>query len=281
MKIQEIWAKSIITKSNLPDTDYVINPYVGCSHGCIYCYARFMKRFSDHEQDGWGEFVDVKINASQLVDKFKPDKLSGKSVFISSVTDPYHTVEKKYEVTRKILERLIYHGKNSMTGCVYMLGIQTKSSLILRDLDLLKTIKEQGVDLEVGFTITTLDDKIRKEVEPRCSTVEARTMALKDLNQAGIRTYVFVGPILPQVTDWREIVNQTKTRVSFYYFENLTVRGGIWPDVKRWLISKHPGWLPVYERIYFSQNEYWGQVEREIYKFGQENDLEFKIYFHH
>ena len=131
MQIKEIHAASIITKSHLPDADYVINPYAGCTHKCIYCYARFMKRFTGHNEN-WGEFIDVKVNAPDLN---PPDttKYRGKSIFMSSVTDPYLPLEKKYELTRKILEKLIPLQPD--------LGILTKSDLVLRDIDLLRQFK--------------------------------------------------------------------------------------------------------------------------------------------
>ncbi|MFH1636919.1 MAG: hypothetical protein ABIB71_00675 [Candidatus Woesearchaeota archaeon] len=104
IKINEIKARSIISKSNLPDADYVINPYVGCMHSCLYCYARFMKRFTGHKEP-WGEFVDVKVNAPELIPP-KASKYRGKSIFLSSVTDAYLPLERKYQVTRKILKKL-------------------------------------------------------------------------------------------------------------------------------------------------------------------------------
>lgn len=105
MKIKEIKAKSIIVKSNLPEGDFVINPYTGCSHGCLYCYARFMKRFTNHPEP-WGEFVDVKINAPDLIPE-DTDKYKDRSITIGSVTDPYLPLEAKYKLTRRILEKLI------------------------------------------------------------------------------------------------------------------------------------------------------------------------------
>jgi DNA repair photolyase len=101
LRIREIKAKTIITKSGL-DVDYVINPYVGCLHGCIYCYARFMKRFTNHHEP-WGKFLDVKINASELIPK-NSKKYKGKAIMISSVTDPYQPAERKYKLMRGILE---------------------------------------------------------------------------------------------------------------------------------------------------------------------------------
>lgn len=103
MKINKVLTKNIITKSNLPDADFVINPYIGCTHSCIYCYARFMKRFTGHNEK-WGQFVDVKINISKTISETSK-KIKYKSVFMSSVTDPYMPIENKYQITRKKLYR--------------------------------------------------------------------------------------------------------------------------------------------------------------------------------
>ena len=267
IRIREIRAASIITKSNLPDADYVINPYVGCTHSCLYCYARFMKRFTGHAEK-WGEFVDVKINAPDLIPA-KTTKYRGKSIFIASVTDAYLPLERKYQLTRKILEKLILLQPK--------LEIQTKSDLVLRDIDLLKQFK----NCEVGFTITTLDDGLRKETEPFASSVQARMGALEKLKDAKIKSYVFIGPILPFLTDWKKIILETKHYCSLYMFENLNIRGSIWGSVKRWLEAKHPELLAKYERIYFSEDSYWDETEKEIKCFCKEQKVEFMIYFHH
>lgn len=267
MILKEITASSIITKSNLPDADYVINPYVGCNHACIYCYACFMKKFTGHNEE-WGKFVDVKINSPELIPS-NSTKYRGKSIFMSSVTDPYLPYEKKYGLTRKIIERLIPLQPN--------LCVQTKSDLILRDIDLIS----QFEGAEVGVTITTLDDKIRKEIEPYTATVENRIKVLREFKAQGIKTYVFIGPILPYITDWESIVETTKDFADSYLFENLNISGVIWNGVKRWLKVNHPDLLRKYENIYFTRNEYWDIVENQIDKFGKENGIDYKIYFHH
>lgn len=267
IKIRETRAKSIITRSNLPDADYVINPYVGCMHSCLYCYARFMKRFTGHTEP-WGKFVDVKVNAPDLVPA-KTLKYRKKSIFLSSVTDPYNPLEKKYQLTRKILEKLIPLQPD--------LGIQTKSDLVLRDIDLLGQFK----NCEVGLTITTLDDNLRKEIEPFASAVQNRIKALRELKEAGIKTYVFIGPILPFFTEWKKIVYSTKESVDLYMFENLNIVGTVWNSVKKWLIEKHRNLLEEYQRIYFTKSDYWDKVEEEIELFCREQKVDFRIYFHH
>jgi DNA repair photolyase len=267
MLLREITAKSIISKSNLPDSDFVINPYVGCMHSCVYCYARFMKRFTGHKEE-WGSFIDVKTNAAELIPKYT-EKFKGKSIFMSSVTDPYFPIERKYQLTRKILENLIPLQPN--------LGMQTKSDLVLRDIDLLKQFRQ----CEVGLTITTLDDSIRKEVEPFTSPVHDRIKALEKLKESKIRTYVFIGPIFPSITDWKKIIIETRHCADFYMFENLNVKGTIWESVKRWLQEKHPELIPEYERIYFSKSSYWDDVEQEIRRYCNDSNIAHKIFFHH
>lgn len=125
MVVNEINVMDYLTKSNLPASDFVINPYVGCTHGCKYCYASFMKRFTGHKEN-WGDFIDIK----RCNKKIDLKKISGKNVFLSSVTDCYNQYEKDYYITRNILEQLVNSDCN--------LSISTKSKLILRDIDLLK-----------------------------------------------------------------------------------------------------------------------------------------------
>ena len=163
--------------------DYCINPYVGCFHGCRYCYATFMKRFTGHTEP-WGSFVDIKTNAPEVLHRQLRTAAAG-HVLISSVTDPYQPMEEKYKLTRRCLEVLLPHQPS--------VNVLTKSPLILRDLDLLKQFKA----ITVGFTVGTDNDEIRRVFEPHAPPVEARIQALKTLFEAGLKTYVFIGPLLP------------------------------------------------------------------------------------
>jgi DNA repair photolyase len=181
MLVTEIHAKSILSKSKV--SEYTINPYIGCEHNCVYCYARFMKRFFRHKE-AWGEFVDVKVNAAELLEKEISKKKIGR-VWMSGICDPYQPVEKKYKLTRKCLEILV---KNN-----WPVTIQTKSTLVLRDMDILKKSKK----VEVGFTITTADEKIGEMFEPKASPIKERIDTLEKLHLAGIRTFVMIAPILP------------------------------------------------------------------------------------
>jgi len=267
VKIKEIKAKSIITKSGLPDSDFVINPYIGCMHGCIYCYARFMKRFTNHKEP-WGKFLDIKINAPDLIPK-DTNKYKNKSITIASVTDAYQPMERKYKLMRGILENLIPLQPN--------LCIMTKSDLIVRDIDLLKKFKK----CIAGVSLSLLDDKIRKQVEPFSSSVKKRINAVKELKRAGINTFIFISPVFPELSDWKAIIRRTKNFVDEFWFENLNVRGTNWSDIKKWLKDSQPELLKRYEEIYFRKNDYWNKVEKEIESFCKDNKLNFTIYFHH
>ncbi len=181
MIVREIYARSILSKSKI--YDYTINAYTGCQHACSYCYARFMKRTTGHLEP-WGEFVDVKINASELLQKEINKKTRGR-VWISGVCDAYQPLEAKYELTRKCLEMLVAHE--------WPITIQTKSPLVLRDVDVLS----RASDIEVGFTITTVDDNVRRLFESNAPPIEARIKALDELHKAGIRTFAMIAPMLP------------------------------------------------------------------------------------
>ena len=190
MVIKETRPKTILSISKV--YPYVINPFTGCQHGCSYCYARFMKRFTGH-QEPWGQFVDVKVNAPDLLEVEIAKKKKGR-VWISGVCDPYQPLEAKYELTRKCLEIL---ARNN-----WPVTVQTRSPLVLRDIDILK----RGMDFEVGLSVTTADDSIRTLFEPNAPTIKDRVKALDELHRAGIRTYVMIAPMLPGAESLPEIL---------------------------------------------------------------------------
>lgn len=182
LKIKEIQAKSILNKSKI--YDYCLNPYTGCQMKCAYCYARlFMRRYSGHKEP-WGEFVDVKINAPEILRKQLVRAKKG-TVWISSVCDPYQPLERKHKLTRQCLKEL---AKKQ-----FPVNIQTKSELVLRDLDLFQEFEE----IEVGFTITTDDEDVAKIFEPKASSIKARLKVLEEIHSKGIKTFAFIGPLLP------------------------------------------------------------------------------------
>jgi DNA repair photolyase len=183
MKVREIFSKSVLTKTAITSFDYCINPYIGCGHGCRYCYASFMKRFTGHREP-WGEFVDVKVNASQLLRKQLKRARRG-IVTLSTVTDPYQPLERKYQLTQRCLEALRDHQ--------FPINVLTRSPLCLRDIDLFKQFQK----IEVGLSITTHDEGIKRIFEPHSPSIQSRVETLRTLRKEGIGTYVFIGPMLP------------------------------------------------------------------------------------
>ena len=197
MVVKEIRAKTILSASKI--YPYAINPYTGCEHACTYCYARFMKRFSGH-REAWGQFVDVKVNAADLL---RQELLKKKraQVWISGVCDPYQPLEGKYGLTRQCLEILAENG--------WPVAVQTRSPLVLRDLDIIK----KGKDFEVGLSVTTADDRIRQIFEPNAPPIQERVDALEQLHQAGIRTYAMIAPMLPGAEGLAEMLAGKVERV--------------------------------------------------------------------
>lgn len=182
IKIREVQAKSILNKSKI--YDYCVNVYTGCQVNCRYCYARlFMRRYSGHSEP-WGAFVDVKVNAPDILRKQVIRAKKG-TVWLSSVCDPYQPLEEKYRLTRQCLAILAEAG--------FPVNIQTKMTLVLRDLDIIEKFKE----VEVGMTLTTGDEGIRRMFEPGASPVAERIAALERIHSRGIKTFAFIGPLLP------------------------------------------------------------------------------------
>jgi len=234
MKIEEITAKSILVASKLPDADYVVNPYTGCQFGCLYCYATFMGRFVNEPRSNWGNYVYVKANAVEVIraelKKWSQDKRKAK-VLLSSVTDPYHGIEEKYRLTRGILEVFV---EEQYPGCI---SILTKSPMVLRDIDLLQKLP----NIDVGMTITTTDDKLSRFLEVTAPLASRRFETLKLLNQNGIPTYAFVGPLLPHFRYHPELLESlfseiAATGVKQIYVEHINlptyIKERLWSTLK-------------------------------------------------
>lgn len=178
---------SILTKASgfMEDYDFTLNPYSGCSFGCTYCYAAFFSRNKD-KMDNWGKWLTVKENALALLMKYRKKPLYDKTIYLSSVTDPYQPIEKELELTRNILKELIdYHNVR--------LVIQTRSALVTRDIDLFKKFER----IQVNMTVTTDSEKVRKVFEPHCTGNKQRLIAIKEVNQAGIQSCITMTPLLP------------------------------------------------------------------------------------
>ena len=256
--IQEIIVKNILTKSNLPVCEYSVNPYVGCTHGCKYCYASFMKRFTGHTEP-WGTFLDVKL-WPEIKD---PQRYAGKELFIGSVTDPYLPQEGQYGRTRALLEQL--------QGSGAKISIATKSDLVLRDLDLIKTFPEA----RVSWSINTLDEGFRSDMD-NAASIERRLSAMGAFYRAGIRTTCFISPIFPGITDVEAIIRRVKKQCSLIWLENLNLRGSCKTVMMQYIQDARPHLLPLYREIYHNRSRgYWEMLDNRLKAFAAQIGLDY------
>jgi len=206
-RIHEIQSKSIVSATKVPSADFVINPYTGCQFACMYCFACFMGRYIGESNENWGNYVYVKTNAVELMKKEivrLMKKSSPPRIAMSTVTDPYQGVERKYRLSRGILEVFADHNYRGRVS------ILTKSPMVLEDLELLKRIP----NAEVGISITTTDDTLSRFLEVQAPSAGKRLEALKKLNEAGIKTYAFVGPLLPHMKLKPDMIESLFSRIK-------------------------------------------------------------------
>lgn len=256
--IKTVEVKSILSKSNLPVCEYAVNPYVGCTHGCKYCYACFMKRFTGHTEE-WGTFLDVKI----WPEIKNPWEYEGKELFIGSVTDPYLPQEETYGRTRDLLMQL--------KGSGAKLSIATKSDLILRDLDLIKEFP----DARVSWSVNTLDEEFKKDMD-RAVSIERRLAAMEAFHKAGVRTTCFISPIFPGITDVEAIIRRAKGHCNLIWLENLNLRGSYKAVIMGYIKEKYPSLLPLYQEIYSKgSREYWEMLDARLKAVTEEMGLDY------
>lgn len=189
-------SKSIITENKSPDIPfrYSLNPYRGCEHGCTYCYAR-----PTHETMGFSAGLDfeTKIMAKPdapglLRDFLRRPKYECQPIVLSGVTDPYQPVERKLRITRSCLEVAL--------ACRQPVQILSKNRLLLRDLDILSALARRNL-VQVSLAITTLDEPLQHEMEPRASTPLGRLNMMKQLSAAGVPVHLLIAPVIPGLTD--------------------------------------------------------------------------------
>ena len=258
--LREIEVRSVITKSNLPVCDYSVNPYVGCTHACRYCYASFMKRFTGHAEP-WGGFIDVKY----WPEIKNPSKYKGKEIFIGSVTDPYNPQEAEYQRTRAFLEQMQDSGAR--------ISIATKSDLVLRDLELIRKFP----DARVSWSVNTLDEDFKNDMDDAVS-IGRRLDAMRIVHDEGIRTTCFISPIFPGLTDVEAIIEQSRGECNLIWLENLNLRGAFKPVIMEYIREKHPDLYPLYDEIYNRGNlSYWEWLDREMRSFTESIGLDYVV----
>lgn len=267
-QVREVECRSVLNKSGL--ADYALNCYAGCEHGCVYCYARFATRFS-HPGELWGSFVDVKVNAPQVLAHEVKRKRAGR-VFISSVCDGWQPREVSYCLTRQCLEILLHYR--------YPLIILTKSMLASRDLDLLAS--KEGVEL--GVTITTLDEGLRQLIEPGSSSTTERLALLQEAKRRGIRSYAFLGPLLPYLSDTEESLTPLLKAIKdvgadYFYIDRLNRRFRVWQPLKSLLQEHLSDLIGGYREILFDESaskEYSERLMSSVNRIARQQGLDGK-----
>ena len=189
-------ARSIIATNDSPDIsfDQSINPYRGCEHGCIYCYARPTHCYLGHSAGlDFETKLYAKINAAELLEKeLSKRNYQPRTIALGAITDPYQPIERQYRITRSVLEVL--------DRANHPVGIVTKSALVVRDIDILSRMAERQL-VKVALSVTTLDRHLARKMEPRATTPARRLEAIRQLSEAGIPTQVMVAPIVPALND--------------------------------------------------------------------------------
>jgi len=237
VKVNEVACKSILSKSEL--SDWTINCYAGCEHGCRYCYARFIKRFT-HHREPWGTFVDARINAPQVLEHQIKRAKRGR-VILSSVCDGWQPLEEKYSLSRECVRILIENR--------WPVGILTKSALVSRDFDLL-----EGGEVDLGATVSIRDERIRRVVEPEASPTQERLETLAEAARRGIEIWAFVGPFMPGLNDDEGNIAwlmewMARLPVTHFYVDRLNFRPGVASSVRQMLEGHFPHLVERYREI--------------------------------
>ncbi len=213
-----IRVKSALQRSGLPDIDYAVNPYVGCEHGCLYCYAPLYTRYREVAEN-WGSIVYVKENLIEVLAREARRARRG-VVGVATITDPYQPVEAEERLTRRAVELLLREG--------YYVSLQTKSSLLLRDMDLLMSSPGH---VDVGVTITTMRPEVARRIEPGAPEPGERFRVLEEVSRRGIETWLFLGPIVPGVNDGEdqlgEVVEAAARTGSELIYDFLSLKPGV------------------------------------------------------
>jgi DNA repair photolyase len=237
--VRETVCKTILNRSGL--SDYSLNCYTGCPHACVYCYARFMQRFHPHDEP-WGAFVDVKVNAVEVL-KRQLRRAEPGSVFISSACDGWQPIEAQWRLTRRCCELLLERG--------FQIHVLTKSALVLRDLDLFA-----GRPVQLGITLTTLDEQLSRLWEPGAASVQERIEVIEAARRAGLETGIMFGPLLPFLSDSQDAIDAlleqaAALEVDQLWVDALNPRPRVWSAVAELLRAKFPELLQPYRKILF------------------------------
>jgi len=263
-KVEDMLCRTALSPSLLPSIDYTLNPYYGCQHGCKYCYVPNV--FKINRQD-WGKFVKPKTNIPKILAKELKNKKRG-IVGISTVTDPYQPLEKKYQLTRYCLEQLQRYD--------FPINILTKSSLVTRDIDIIQKFSQSAV----GTTISSLNQDELDNLEPFTSPVQERLEAITKFSRKGIYTYIFMGPLYPTLNREhlpRLLKTYSSTGIKELVVDTLHLKPGVWPNIKEKLPDKTK---EMFKNRLFN-SEYYPKIFTEIERICIKNNVLYQRAFSH
>jgi DNA repair photolyase len=255
LRITEIICKSALTPSKIQGIDYALNPYLGCSHRCIYCYATYLGRWH-HPGEPWGSFVDARLNvADRLAAQLR--RTDSGSIHLGTATDPYQPLERRYGLTRACLERLVFFGGE--------VSILTKSDLVLRDRALLSGLE----NCHVGLTVTSTDAAVTRTFEPGAPVPERRLKALRELKAAGVHTHAFAGPLLPGVGDGEAEIKRlfeslVEAGVEYAYVDATNLSYSLWEQVRGFVTRHSPELLPVFHHAKHERPAYLDELRERV-----------------
>ena len=266
-----IECKTLMTKSKIASLDYAVNPYFGCQHGCVYCYATFMARFRDIE-DEWGSFVGIKRNAPEVLRREIPRRAPG-VVSFGTVCDAYQAVEGRLGITRACLEAFV-----GAEG--FEVGVLTKSDLVVRDTDVLAKLPGASA----GFSITTLDRELAGVFEPGAPGPSRRLAAMRDLASAGVPVWGFFGPVLPCFTDTEDDIEEMLRAMKDAGADRVLVDAmNLYPGVRRSvrsLIARAlPSHLGAFDAVRRDHGRYLRELSERVEAVATGIDIEVDVCF--
>lgn len=268
MEIKEVSAATILNPTSIDLGDFVINPYRGCEFSCLYCYARFNKAALKDTRK-WGNYIDVRINAPELLEKELLAKKPSK-VLIGSTTECFQPAETKYRVTQKILELLNKHK-------IYY-SILSRSALACEYIPLLN----KGFCNVIYFTLNNYNDNLKNLLEPKSPQFAARINAVEKLSASGINVIPYFSPILPFISKPEDIFSTFKN-IKRIDFEGLNFNLGNIQQVINAVSILHPEieekFLKMLNDVNF-YNETWEKIKTEIKEKALLNNMQYEIFIH-
>ena len=236
--VEPMSSRTILTKTTgfMSGYDYSLNPYSGCSYGCTYCYAAFFVP-DDRKRENWGKWVFVKENAMEKLQNMRTN-LQGKTIYMSSVTDPYQPIERRLKLVRSLLHELLDREVR--------LVVQTRSPLVVRDIDILLKFKH----VRVNMTIGTDSRRVQRVFEPHCPSPKTRLSAIQKVLNAGINSCITLTPLLPIENPSKFIEDLKATGVKHFVVQPFHANHG------KFVANTRPEALRIVSEMGWTENNY-------------------------